>query len=293
VFEYRAFTTVGYSWDAFRSAYSGSTIRACRDAGEILTPGGTPLTAPYPSYSLFSLNTSYQVTEDIGLRFGIDNLFNKAPPIGFQNPSVTPATVAANGQLRGGAFLTGVHDHQRAPLLPRRQLALLSDSRSLKELGLSLAEGPFFLPGIRRHASVRLDWTSPQRLPNPQCERGKSLCPERSVSTRSAAPKCCRSRISRLASPAQARCASRSRRSASTGPRRCTERAAIRPSRSCPSLIGYEGVGTIEALGASVDGFTVGQRVCVLPMIQQGQYGIWAEQAIVPARILLARPRPD
>ena len=57
-----------------------------------------------------------------------------------------------------------------------------------------------------------------------------------------------------------------------------------------PSLIGYEGVGTIEALGAGVDGFSAGQRVCVLPMIQQGQYGIWAEQAIVPARILLPAP---
>jgi NADPH:quinone reductase-like Zn-dependent oxidoreductase len=57
-----------------------------------------------------------------------------------------------------------------------------------------------------------------------------------------------------------------------------------------PSLIGYEGVGTIEALGAGVEGFAVGERVCVLPMIQQGQYGIWAEQAIVPARILLPAP---
>jgi NADPH:quinone reductase-like Zn-dependent oxidoreductase len=57
-----------------------------------------------------------------------------------------------------------------------------------------------------------------------------------------------------------------------------------------PTLIGYEGVGTIEALGAGVEGYAIGERVCVLPMIQQGQYGIWAEQAIVPARILLPAP---
>jgi NADPH:quinone reductase-like Zn-dependent oxidoreductase len=57
-----------------------------------------------------------------------------------------------------------------------------------------------------------------------------------------------------------------------------------------PSLIGYEGVGTIEAIGPGVEGFAIGDRVCVLPMIQQGQYGIWAEQAIVPARILLPAP---
>lgn len=57
-----------------------------------------------------------------------------------------------------------------------------------------------------------------------------------------------------------------------------------------PSLMGYEGVGTIEALGPGVEGYSTGQRVCVLPMIQQGEYGIWAEQAIVPARILLPAP---
>jgi NADPH:quinone reductase-like Zn-dependent oxidoreductase len=57
-----------------------------------------------------------------------------------------------------------------------------------------------------------------------------------------------------------------------------------------PSLIGYEGVGTIEAVGAGVADYREGDRVCVLPMIQQGQYGIWGEQAIVPARILLPAP---
>jgi NADPH:quinone reductase-like Zn-dependent oxidoreductase len=57
-----------------------------------------------------------------------------------------------------------------------------------------------------------------------------------------------------------------------------------------PSLIGYEGVGTVTALGAGVTDYAVGQRVCVLPMIQQGQYGIWADEAVVPVRILLPAP---
>lgn len=63
----------------------------------------------------------------------------------------------------------------------------------------------------------------------------------------------------------------------------------VRPQ--LPSLIGYEGVGTITALGEGVADYAMGQRVCVLPMIQQGEYGIWAEEAIVPMRILL--PAPD
>lgn len=58
-----------------------------------------------------------------------------------------------------------------------------------------------------------------------------------------------------------------------------------------PSRIGYEGVGTVTATGEGVTDYAVGQRVCVLPMISQGDYGIWAEEAIVPARILL--PVPD
>lgn len=58
-----------------------------------------------------------------------------------------------------------------------------------------------------------------------------------------------------------------------------------------PSLIGYEGVGTVLARGDGVDGFAVGDRVCVLPNIHQGQYGIWAEEAIVSEHMLL--PAPD
>jgi NADPH:quinone reductase-like Zn-dependent oxidoreductase len=56
-----------------------------------------------------------------------------------------------------------------------------------------------------------------------------------------------------------------------------------------PSRMGYEGAGTIEALGSGVEGFAVGDRVCVLPMTTPA-LGLWAEQAIVPARALLPAP---
>lgn len=57
-----------------------------------------------------------------------------------------------------------------------------------------------------------------------------------------------------------------------------------------PTLIGYEACGIVEALGNGVEGFAVGERVCALPMYSLGQYGVWAEQAIVPARCLLPAP---
>ena len=57
-----------------------------------------------------------------------------------------------------------------------------------------------------------------------------------------------------------------------------------------PTLIGYEGVGLIEAQGPGVRGFAVGERVCVLPNFRLGEYGIYGEHAIVPARSLLRLP---
>jgi NADPH:quinone reductase-like Zn-dependent oxidoreductase len=57
-----------------------------------------------------------------------------------------------------------------------------------------------------------------------------------------------------------------------------------------PTGIGYEGVGVIEAIGPGVSGFEVGQRVCVVPNTQLGQYPLCGEKAIVPVRSLLPMP---
>jgi NADPH:quinone reductase-like Zn-dependent oxidoreductase len=57
-----------------------------------------------------------------------------------------------------------------------------------------------------------------------------------------------------------------------------------------PSLIGYEGVGIVEALGPAVQGFSPGDRVCVMPNFRLGEYGIYGQHAIVPARSLVAPP---
>jgi NADPH:quinone reductase-like Zn-dependent oxidoreductase len=57
-----------------------------------------------------------------------------------------------------------------------------------------------------------------------------------------------------------------------------------------PCLMGYEGAGTILALGAGVEGFAVGDKVSIVPKFQLGTYGIWGEEAIVPAHALLPAP---
>src|SRR6185437_2291931 len=62
------------------------------------------------------------------------------------------------------------------------------------------------------------------------------------------------------------------------------------PKPAFPTLMGYEGVGVIEALGPGVTGFAVGERVCVMPTYPMGKYGTYAERALMPVRSLIAPP---
>ncbi len=40
-----------------------------------------PPIAGAPAYDLFNLSSSVAVRKDVSFRFGVDNLFNKAPPL--------------------------------------------------------------------------------------------------------------------------------------------------------------------------------------------------------------------
>lgn len=57
-----------------------------------------------------------------------------------------------------------------------------------------------------------------------------------------------------------------------------------------PARLGYEAAGIIEAMGAGVSGFAVGDSICVIPAFSMNQYGVYAEKAIVPASAVLKRP---
>ncbi len=57
-----------------------------------------------------------------------------------------------------------------------------------------------------------------------------------------------------------------------------------------PTRIGYECAGVIEEVGPGVMGWKPGDAVCVMPNFRLGTYGVWGEEAIVPASSLLERP---
>ena len=58
-----------------------------------------------------------------------------------------------------------------------------------------------------------------------------------------------------------------------------------------PARIGYEAAGVIDAVGADVTQFNVGDRVSTIPAFSMNRYGVYGESATVPARA--AAPYPD
>ncbi|HEY6817039.1 MAG TPA: TonB-dependent receptor [Croceibacterium sp.] len=102
-FEYRVLTTLGYSFGPARVALQWQHLPSVEPEAAAVAP---TTFEGYPAYNLFNLNSSYELNDKINLRFGVDNLFNKAPPIGNIN---TAANISL-GQLPGGAFNSQFYD---------------------------------------------------------------------------------------------------------------------------------------------------------------------------------------
>jgi NADPH:quinone reductase-like Zn-dependent oxidoreductase len=65
-------------------------------------------------------------------------------------------------------------------------------------------------------------------------------------------------------------------------------RSAVKPQ--LPSRIGFEAAGEIEALGPGVNGYSLGERVALVPTYGAAQYGLYGETSLAPARSLVKIP---
>jgi NADPH:quinone reductase-like Zn-dependent oxidoreductase len=57
-----------------------------------------------------------------------------------------------------------------------------------------------------------------------------------------------------------------------------------------PSRLGYEAAGTVESVGAGVEGFAVGDAVSTIPAFSQNHHGVYGELAVVPATAVAKHP---
>jgi outer membrane receptor protein involved in Fe transport len=102
-FRYRTLTTVGYTFGPANISLQWQHLPSVKQEGAALAP--TVFTG-YRAYDLFNLNASAKITDDTSVRFGVDNLFNKAPPLG----NVNTAANLSLGQLPGGQYNSSFYD---------------------------------------------------------------------------------------------------------------------------------------------------------------------------------------
>ena len=102
-YEYRVFTTLGYSWEGLSLALQWRHLPSIKSEQAAQFPNTTVTGVP-ESYNLFNLNGSAEVMDNMTLRFGVDNLFNKAPPLAGRNTAPPP------GVLPGGSFNAANYD---------------------------------------------------------------------------------------------------------------------------------------------------------------------------------------
>jgi outer membrane receptor protein involved in Fe transport len=104
-FEYRILGTANYVVGPARIGLQWQHLPSVEDSTEALFP--TP-TEGAPAYNIFHLNGGYALTDNVNLRFGVENLFDKAPPYVNRNPANNQPAV--DGNLPGGGYNAQFYD---------------------------------------------------------------------------------------------------------------------------------------------------------------------------------------
>jgi len=101
-YRWKLLTTLGYSVGPFYMGLQWRHLPSIKSATAAFVP--TTKVTGAPAYDLFNLQGSFAITDKASLRFGIDNLFDKAPPLtGVDEGAVAPT-------LAGGSYNANNYD---------------------------------------------------------------------------------------------------------------------------------------------------------------------------------------
>jgi outer membrane receptor protein involved in Fe transport len=104
-YRWKLFTRFNYSVGPATVSLQWQHKPAIAHVTAVTREGGTSITGA-PAYDLFSLSGSYAINRNASIRFGIDNMFDRAPPLMSVDTSADPAA----GQLPGGRYDAGNYD---------------------------------------------------------------------------------------------------------------------------------------------------------------------------------------
>ncbi|MES2623665.1 MAG: TonB-dependent receptor [Pseudomonadota bacterium] len=82
-YDYRLFSSANYTWDNFNVGINWRHLASVENAAKALSPN-TPIQGT-GSYDIFNLSAGY-TWDNITLRFGVDNVFDKEPPVIGNDP---------------------------------------------------------------------------------------------------------------------------------------------------------------------------------------------------------------
>jgi iron complex outermembrane receptor protein len=108
-YKWRAFTNLGYRFGAFDTGLTWLHLPSADPAQKVQSPDTRILGVP--SYDLFGLQASWNVSEKLTIRGGVDNLLDKEPPVVGANPGVNNArgsTMPGYYDVLGRRYYVGV-----------------------------------------------------------------------------------------------------------------------------------------------------------------------------------------
>nr|WP_166175675.1 TonB-dependent receptor [Altererythrobacter segetis] len=109
-YEWRLLTNVGYKVGPASLGLQWRHLPSVEDSGQASQPTPNATGDEHP-YDLFALNGSFEVTDNFTIRGGIDNLFNRAPPlVNYQTNYDNTGATQGLQTLRGGSYNGSFYD---------------------------------------------------------------------------------------------------------------------------------------------------------------------------------------